>query len=184
MKKIIIICITLCGLLSAMERKIEQRPYSITVHIADNKRILMPLQVMRESNILYEQYCKKIKDKEEKLSLQAPLHHADLSFFIDACQHIEGKCEKYYFALPENKKTTLFKSSIALKHVQATIQMLNGYYLPPDIVQYISTMVFSSKESKESLRYCKIKAYLESQKLYYLKIRTARNTNRSTCGCI
>ena len=159
---------SVCGLLSVMEKNGAQKPYSITVYAADNKRILMPLQIMRESNILYEQYCKKIKDKEEKLSLQAPLHHADLSFFIDVCQHIEEKGEEYYYALPEDKKKASFKSAIALKDVQATIDMLNGYYLPPDIVQYISTMVFSPKESKESLRYCKIKAYLESQKYYHV----------------
>src|SRR5437870_7183514 len=132
MKKIIILfCITLCGLLSEMEKSVEHRPYCITVYTTDNQRTLVPLELMRESNVLYEQYCKKVKDEEERLFLCAPIYKKEIEFFVEALAHKKNtNFKNYYHALEKPRQKQLFDIAMGLKSSKLNMHIIDSETLP------------------------------------------------------
>jgi hypothetical protein len=160
--------------LNAMQEKKLQKSYCITTYTNDHKKNLVPLFLVRESNVLYEKYCRKVSENRKRLFLNAPLDQENLVFFVDAFSHKPGtKFKNYYKTLDCPQRTQLMHVAGLLKSPWAKAQIIDCYVMSSDIKNLIGSFLMQS--AAECIRYCRIKLYAQSQLSFFQNILPSKD---------
>jgi WD40 repeat protein len=136
--------------LHGMQEKNPQKPFSLTVYSGDAKRSLVPLSLIEKTS-LYEQLCKKRKNKED-LFLTTSITNKDLTLFVNTFhQPSPEKSKQYYDSLTKKEQKLLINAAGFLKSAWATAKLLDYYIEENNINMDINAMLM--KSAAECIRY-------------------------------